>query len=42
MGARPNITHFEEKNGRPDLQNIICVKVNSRFLSKYKEILIYR
>ena len=24
---RPNITHFEEKNSRPDFQKIICVKV---------------
>ena len=39
--TRPNITHFDEQNRRPDLQKIIYVKkVNSRFLSKYKEILI--
>ena len=25
--TRPNITHYEEKNSRPDFQKIICVKV---------------
>ena len=24
--TRPNITHSEEKNSRPDFQKIICVK----------------
>ena len=24
---RPDITHFEEKNSRPDFKKIICVKV---------------
>ena len=39
--TRPNITHFEEKNSRPDFQKIILgnSQVNSRLFSKYSKFL---
>ena len=39
--TRPNITHFEEKS-RFLKNNLRKRKLNSRLLSKYKEILIYK
>ena len=42
--TRLNITHFEEKNRRPDFlkDHLRKRKVNSGFLSIYKEILMYK